>query len=204
MHRAPDVDGMFVGEPEDAVTQLATLESLDASAQMPSLTWRRDGADRSAPRARQLHRVPPAASPAWDLLDLKQYSLPLVDKPYVHRRNEPRLPVLVRLLRRANPPGPQVPGAKPPRRWSTRSSASIARRHRLLLLVGRHGHAQRQVVHRVLRRADRAQLADPAGSATREPTTSRIRRSCTGCAAPAAGCWRSASSPSPTTCARTW
>src|SRR5258708_7654398 len=44
MLRAPDVDGMFVGEPEDAALQLARLESLDGLSAIPGLTWRRDGA----------------------------------------------------------------------------------------------------------------------------------------------------------------
>ena len=43
-----------------------------------------------------------------------------------HRRDQPRLPVLVRLLRRADSPGPQVPRAQRRRRWSTRSSAATA------------------------------------------------------------------------------
>ena len=40
MERAPDVDGMFVGEPEDGVMQLSALESLDRLGEVPSLTWR--------------------------------------------------------------------------------------------------------------------------------------------------------------------
>src|SRR5258708_1057591 len=41
MLRAPDVDGMFVGEPEDAALQLARLDSLDGLSAIPRLTWRR-------------------------------------------------------------------------------------------------------------------------------------------------------------------
>jgi hypothetical protein len=44
MARASDVDGMFVGEPEDGVLQLAALPSLDALGEIPSLTWRQNGA----------------------------------------------------------------------------------------------------------------------------------------------------------------
>ena len=40
------------------------------------------------------------------------YSLPLVEQAVRHRRDEPRLPVHVRLLRRADPSGPQVPRAQ--------------------------------------------------------------------------------------------
>ena len=41
MQRAPDVDGMFVGEPEEAALQLAALPSTGALNDIPSLTWRR-------------------------------------------------------------------------------------------------------------------------------------------------------------------
>src|SRR5437773_1690207 len=43
MLRAPEVDGMFVGEPEEGALQLARLPSLDAAGEIASLTWRRDG-----------------------------------------------------------------------------------------------------------------------------------------------------------------
>ncbi|HEX6463395.1 MAG TPA: radical SAM protein, partial [Vicinamibacterales bacterium] len=80
--RAPDVDGMFVGEPEDAALQLAQLESLDQLASVPSLTWRRNGA--IVPHTAQgsyagFLKMP---YPAWDLVPLKSYSLPLVNRPY--------------------------------------------------------------------------------------------------------------------------
>src|SRR5262249_58765574 len=41
MLRAAAVDGMFVGEPEDAALQLAQLDSLDRLCTIASLTWRR-------------------------------------------------------------------------------------------------------------------------------------------------------------------
>ncbi len=44
MQRAPEVDGMFVGEPEDALTALAALDSLDRLHEVPSLTFRRTAA----------------------------------------------------------------------------------------------------------------------------------------------------------------
>jgi anaerobic magnesium-protoporphyrin IX monomethyl ester cyclase len=83
MLRAPGVDGMFVGEPEDAAVQLALLESADDLSSIPSLTWRR------------AHTIFPNTGhgsyagflsmpyPAWDLVPLKSYSLPLVNRPYV-------------------------------------------------------------------------------------------------------------------------
>ena len=83
MHRAPEVDGMFVGEPEDGVLQLARLSSLDGLGDIPSLTWRRDGVVAPHRAHGSFTGFLQAPSPAWDLLDLSKYSLPLVDKPYV-------------------------------------------------------------------------------------------------------------------------
>ncbi|HEV3484883.1 MAG TPA: radical SAM protein [Vicinamibacterales bacterium] len=84
MTRAANVDGMFVGEPEDAIVQVATLPSLDALGEVPNLTW------RTAAGAVVPHRAHGSYSgfldmpfPAWDLLALDRYSLPLVDKPYI-------------------------------------------------------------------------------------------------------------------------
>ena len=83
MDRAPQVDGMIVGEPEDGLVALATLPSMNALDTIPSLTFRRDG-----------HVIPHRAHgtftgfleapyPAWELLDLSKYRLPLVNQPYV-------------------------------------------------------------------------------------------------------------------------
>ena len=83
MARVPQVDGMFVGEPEDGVQQLAALDSLEKLGDIASLTWRRDGIvmpHRAQGSYAGFLNMP---FPAWDLLDLKSYSLPLVDKPYV-------------------------------------------------------------------------------------------------------------------------
>jgi radical SAM superfamily enzyme YgiQ (UPF0313 family) len=80
---AADVDGMFVGEPEDGVVQLASLTSLDARTDVPSLTWRQNGEvirHRAHGSFAGFQQMP---FPAWDLLDLAGYSLPLVDRPYV-------------------------------------------------------------------------------------------------------------------------
>jgi anaerobic magnesium-protoporphyrin IX monomethyl ester cyclase len=83
MTRAPQVDGMFIGEPEDATLQLARLESVDQIASVPSLTWRRG--DQVVPHSAQgtytgFAQMP---YPAWDLVPLKSYNLPLVNRPYV-------------------------------------------------------------------------------------------------------------------------
>jgi radical SAM superfamily enzyme YgiQ (UPF0313 family) len=83
MERAPDVDGMFVGEPEDGVMQLSALESLDRLGEVPSLTWRA-GSDIYPHHAHgAFSGFLDTPYPAWDLLDLTRYALPLVDRPYV-------------------------------------------------------------------------------------------------------------------------
>jgi radical SAM superfamily enzyme YgiQ (UPF0313 family) len=83
MQRAPQVDGMFVGEPEDAALQLARLDSLDQLGSIPSLTWRR-GAE-IVPHTTQgsYAGFPQMPYPAWDLVPLRLYNLPLVNRPYV-------------------------------------------------------------------------------------------------------------------------
>jgi anaerobic magnesium-protoporphyrin IX monomethyl ester cyclase len=82
MARAPQVDGMFVGEPEDAVLELAALPSLADVGQVAALTYRR-GEEIVPHRAHGTFEGFLAAPvPAWDLLDLTQYSLPLVSQSY--------------------------------------------------------------------------------------------------------------------------
>jgi anaerobic magnesium-protoporphyrin IX monomethyl ester cyclase len=84
MQRAPEVDGMFVGEPEEAALQLASLDSTGRLAEVPSLTWREPGGPLMPHKAHGSYggflTMP---YPAWDLVPLRQYALPLVDKPYV-------------------------------------------------------------------------------------------------------------------------
>lgn len=86
MERAPQVDGMFVGEPEDAMVQLALLESTDRLADVASLTWRQ-AVSGGAPVPHRAHgsftRFPTMPYPAWDLVALERYALPLVNKRYV-------------------------------------------------------------------------------------------------------------------------
>ena len=116
--------------------------------------------------------------PAWDLLDLSVYRLPLVNKPLRARRDVARVPVLVRLLRRADSPGSQVPreerqGAR------RRNRARLSRvRPDVLLPLGRHRHAERQDVQRVLRGTDRAQAARPVvrQRARRQPDRPGVRQ----------------------------
>jgi radical SAM superfamily enzyme YgiQ (UPF0313 family) len=84
MARAPIVDGMFVGEPEDAILALAQLEKLapEGLDTIPSLTYRR-GADVVPHRAHgSFTDFLTAPYPAWDLLDLTHYRLPMVSASY--------------------------------------------------------------------------------------------------------------------------
>lgn len=83
MARAPQVDGMFVGEPEDAALELAALETANEIGNVAALTYRR-GAEVIPHRAHgSFTGFLTAPMPAWDLLDLSLYSLPLVNKSYV-------------------------------------------------------------------------------------------------------------------------
>jgi radical SAM superfamily enzyme YgiQ (UPF0313 family) len=83
MTRAAGIDGMFVGEPEDAVLALAALESTDRLDEVPSLTFRR-GSEVVPHRAHgSFTGFLNAPYPAWDLLDLNRYRVPLADRPYV-------------------------------------------------------------------------------------------------------------------------
>lgn len=83
MERAPAVDGMFVGEPEDGLVALAALSSLDALGTIPSLTFRQDHAIVPHQAQGTFADFLTAPYPAWDLLDLSKYRLPLVNEPYV-------------------------------------------------------------------------------------------------------------------------
>jgi radical SAM superfamily enzyme YgiQ (UPF0313 family) len=84
MQRVPQVDGMFVGEPEDAIVQLAQLPSADRATDVPSVIWRDDtGAIRPHRSHGTFARFATMPYPAWDLLHLDRYALPLVNKRYV-------------------------------------------------------------------------------------------------------------------------
>jgi anaerobic magnesium-protoporphyrin IX monomethyl ester cyclase len=91
MRRATAVDGMFVGEPEEAALGLAKLDAIDALQTIPSLTFRRPstalgaGGDQIVPHTAHgsysgFLQMP---YPAWDLVPMKSYNLPLVNRPYV-------------------------------------------------------------------------------------------------------------------------
>src|SRR4051812_4616748 len=82
MTRVPAVDGMFVGEPEDAALQLARLDSLEQLGTIPSLTWRNGDAIVPHSAQGQYAGFLQMPYPAWDLVPLTSYSLPLVNRPY--------------------------------------------------------------------------------------------------------------------------
>jgi len=79
---APQVDAMIVGEPEDAVLALAAQHTFTPEA-VPSLTWRRAGAVVAHSAHGSFPGFLDMPYPAWDLLDLRRYRLPMVGSPYV-------------------------------------------------------------------------------------------------------------------------
>jgi len=83
MHHAPDVDAMIVGEPEDAVLAIAQLESIDSAAGIPGVVLRKDGAVIPNTGRGVFTGFLEMPTPAWDLLPLSRYRLPLVNQPYV-------------------------------------------------------------------------------------------------------------------------
>ena len=170
MERAAAVDAMIVGEPEEAVLALAGLESFDQADAIPSITFRKHGAivpHRSRGVFEDFAKMP---FPAWDLIDFRNYTLPLVGTSLRAGRDQPRMPLLVRLLRRAASPGPQVPRARSQSAGRRDGTWSPRARPRVPLPVGRHGDAECEDVQRVLRRAHRAAAARAAGLEMRVPT----------------------------------
>lgn len=83
MARAPQVDGMFVGEPEDAILQLARLDSVERAGDIDSLTWRAGGTVMPHRSHGSFGGFTTMPYPAWDLVALDRYALPLVNKRYV-------------------------------------------------------------------------------------------------------------------------
>jgi anaerobic magnesium-protoporphyrin IX monomethyl ester cyclase len=83
MERAPDVDAMVVGEPEDAVLAIAQLESLDGAAGIQGVVTRRNGAIVPNTGRGVFSGFADMPYPAWDLLPLDRYRLPLVNQRYV-------------------------------------------------------------------------------------------------------------------------
>jgi radical SAM superfamily enzyme YgiQ (UPF0313 family) len=83
MNRARQVDGMFVGEPEDAIVQLARLDSTDRLGDIATLTWRMNGTIMPHREHGSFSHFTSAPYPAWDLVKVDRYALPLVNKRYV-------------------------------------------------------------------------------------------------------------------------
>jgi len=83
MQRAPDVDAMIVGEPEDAVLAIAQLESLDGAGGIPGVVLRKNGAILPNMGRGTFAGFLDMPYPAWDLLPLDRYRLPLVNQPYI-------------------------------------------------------------------------------------------------------------------------
>jgi anaerobic magnesium-protoporphyrin IX monomethyl ester cyclase len=83
MERTPLVDGMFVGEPEDAILQLALLDSVEKVGDVNSLTWRVGTVVVPHRTHGSFTRFPTMPYPSWDLVALDRYALPLVNKRYV-------------------------------------------------------------------------------------------------------------------------
>ena len=93
---------------------------------MPSLTLRRDGRScRTVAHGSFTGFLDDAVSRVGPARPVDIPAAPR-RQPLRDRRDQPRVSVLVRLLRRADPPGAQVPRADAPRRSSTRSSAATA------------------------------------------------------------------------------
>ncbi len=83
MERVPLVDGMFVGEPEDAILQLALLDSIEKVGDVNSLTWRVGTVVVPHRTHGSFTRFATMPYPSWDLVSLDRYALPLVNKRYV-------------------------------------------------------------------------------------------------------------------------
>jgi anaerobic magnesium-protoporphyrin IX monomethyl ester cyclase len=86
MSRATQVDGMLIGEPEDAIVALASLDQLspDRLDAIPSLTYRLDETTIVPHKAQGVFAgFANMPFPAWDLVPLAHYTLPLEGKPYI-------------------------------------------------------------------------------------------------------------------------
>ena len=186
---------MVVGEPEDAVWRSRRSASLDRPG-------RRLPASRGGgPTARSWPRWPG---------QLRGLPVDALSRRGTCCRSALRLPMVERVRTSSSRPAAAAPtratsawrrsiratssASATRRRWSTRSSGRSASSACVLLPVGRHRHAQRQDVQRVLRRADRARPRDPVVRQCPRRQPDRSRPSSIGCASRAAGCSRWASS----------
>ena len=173
------VDAMIVGEPEDAVLALAAQDSLDAGRRPePDLAARRR--DRPALGARQLRGLPDDAlsgvgSAAISAATACRWSSsPTSSSRRAAAARTRATSASRRSIRATSSASAIAEGAR------RRDRAGHARaRRRVLLSLGRHRHAQREDVQRLLRGADRAQPADPVvrQRPRRQPDRSGVRPS---------------------------
>ncbi len=132
---------------------------------------------RPAPRPRAVRGISHSTVPGVGPARPHPLSAPAGRSTVRDRRGIARMPVFVRLLRRADPSGPQV--SREEREGAggrDRAWLSHVRAH-VLLPLGRYRHAQREDVQRDLRGADRAEAADPVAwqRARGQPGRSGIR-----------------------------
>jgi len=85
MARALEVDAMIVGEPEDAIVALAKAPAFgpEVAGAVPSLTWRRGAEVVPNTSKGSFTGFQTMPFPAWDLVPLEHYTLPLEGKPYI-------------------------------------------------------------------------------------------------------------------------
>lgn len=84
MAQAPSVDVMLVGEPEEAALALAARTSLATLDDVPGVTWRRVDGTIALPNGHgTFNDFKTMPFPAWDLLPLANYQLPMVSEPYI-------------------------------------------------------------------------------------------------------------------------
>ncbi len=83
MERAPEVDVMIVGEPEDSVLALLDLASIDEADRVPAAVVRVGTTIVPNKGRGTFAAFPEMPFPAWDLLPLDRYRLPLVTQPYL-------------------------------------------------------------------------------------------------------------------------
>lgn len=83
MTRAPQLDGLIVGEPEDAVMALADLGSFDEAGTVACLVYRRDGAVVPHRERGVFSGFLSMPHPAWDLLPMDRYKLPFHGRSYI-------------------------------------------------------------------------------------------------------------------------
>ena len=83
LERAPGVDAILVGEPEDGVLALAELDAITAGDAVPGLSFRRNGHIVPHQSRGTFEGFAAMPRPAWDLLPLDRYRLPMRNSRYL-------------------------------------------------------------------------------------------------------------------------